>query len=78
LYNLANGEEIAIKLVTEKMKSLLRYNNEIIFNGAERKGDPLNWRADISKLKELGYQQQVTIDEGLYKYVEWLREEKLV
>jgi UDP-glucose 4-epimerase len=77
-YNIANGEEITIKDASEILQSLLGFQNVISFTGDFRKGDPLNWRADINKLKTLGYQQTVTIRQGLNKYAEWLQEEKLV
>lgn len=77
-YNIANGEEILINVVAEKLQLLIGGQKVITFTGNQRKGDPLNWKADISKLKSLGYQQKVSIDEGLNKYVAWLREEKLV
>lgn len=77
-YNIANGEEITVKASTQKLQSFLGYDNRIDFAGDQRKGDPINWRADISTLKALGYEQQVSIDEGLKNYAVWLREEKLV
>lgn len=77
-YNIANGEEITIKDAAEKLQSFLSLQNVVSFAGDYRKGDPLNWRADINKLKALGYQQMVTIDQGLNKYAQWLQEEKLV
>jgi dTDP-glucose 4,6-dehydratase/UDP-glucose 4-epimerase len=77
-YNIANGEEITTRDAAQQLQLLLGYDNIITFTGDQRKGDPLNWRADISKLKVLGYQPQVSIHQGLNKYVEWLREEKLV
>jgi len=76
-YNVANGEEITTRDAAEKLQSLLGYHNRLTFNGEVRKGDPLNWRGDVTALKALGYSKSVSIDEGLNYYVQWLREEKL-
>ena len=38
-----------------------------------REGDPLNWRADISKLEMLGYKPKVNIEEGIARYVKWIK-----
>jgi dTDP-glucose 4,6-dehydratase/UDP-glucose 4-epimerase len=76
-YNIANGEEITVRESTQKLQAFFGYGNRIEFAGDHRKGDPLHWRANISKLKALGYEQRVSIDEGLKNYAGWIREEGL-
>ena len=51
-------------------------NKEIRFNGAERKGDPINWEADISDLKEWGYKPKVSLEQGIKEYITWVEKEK--
>jgi nucleoside-diphosphate-sugar epimerase len=41
-----------------------------------KSGDPLNWRADVSILKEMGYRPSVSIYEGIKKYIQWIKELK--
>lgn len=77
-YNVANALEIKINNVAQKLLDFLDWSGRLNFNGHQRQGDPLNWKADISKITELGYHQEISIDKGLNNYVEWLREEKLV
>lgn len=77
-YNIANGAEITIKNAAEQLVKCLEWEGELKFNGDNRPGDPLNWRADISRITSLGYQPTVTIEKGLNDYAAWLREEKLV
>ena len=77
IYNVANGEEITINHAAEKLRYFLGSTKKMEFGGNERDGDPLNWRAGISKLALLGYNQQISIDEGLSNYVTWLKEERL-
>jgi len=46
------------------------------FNNIVKCGDPLNWRADISRIKAIGYKKQVDIEDGIKKYINWLDENK--
>lgn len=78
LYNIANGIEIEINIAAKKLLQLLSWKGKLGFDGRQRPGDPLNWRADISKIVALGYRQQIDIESGLKRYADWLREQKLV
>lgn len=70
--NVANGEELKIKEVVTEFYRSLNSNIDITFGGEERLGDPINWVADISKLKGMGYRQEVDLTNGLKSYVRWL------
>ena len=48
--------------------------NAITFSNQTREGNPVNWCANIDKLKTLGYKPEVDIDSGIGKYVEWLKQ----
>lgn len=71
--NVANGEEVFIRDVAESFARILANTFTYHFNGAIRKGDPVNWSADISTLMSLGYVRKVGFEEGLQKYLEWLK-----
>ena len=71
--NLANGSQTTIREVADTFVKVLNTDKEIRFNGAERKGDPINWEADISDLKKWGYQQKVSLEEGIQEYIEWVK-----
>jgi dTDP-glucose 4,6-dehydratase/UDP-glucose 4-epimerase len=71
--NVANGEEIMIKDAVSIFLSLFNYDVIYTFSGESRKGDPVNWVADISKLKSFGYKPSVDIISGLKNYYEWIR-----
>jgi UDP-glucose 4-epimerase len=71
--NVANGQEIFIKDAVSVFFSLLKWNGVYQFSGEERKGDPNNWCAEISKIEQLGYKRNVSFEEGLKLYVEWLK-----
>lgn len=63
--NIAAGQEIKIKDAAMAIGNLLRDNITVEFNGQTKAGDPLYWKADITRLKELGFSTNVTLEEGL-------------
>lgn len=72
IINVANGQEITIAKVAETFFS--NTDTSFTFGGETRQGDPSNWVADISKLKNLGFNPDVTLKEGIEKYWQWLKE----
>lgn len=76
IINIANGQEIRIKDVVEIYAGFFNHNQRWSFSGEVREGDPLNWQADISKLRSLGYSPVVDMKSGLQTYFEWASEEK--
>ena len=76
VYNIASGIETSIHDVTDVFVKSFGKPVTIRFNQQVRSGDPQNWRADIGLLQSLGFQQNVSIETGINKYVEWLKEGK--
>lgn len=72
IINVANGIEVTIKEAAESLVNNLGPGFSIDFNNENRKGDPLNWQADITRLKKMGYKQTVNINQGLGKLAEWI------
>ena len=74
--NVSSGVESFIHYAAQYFISL--YGSEYIleFSGEEKKGDPKNWKADISKLRKLGFAPFITFEEGIRKYFEWLKKSK--
>lgn len=75
IINVGNGEEIFISNVVKTFFELMENDTQYEFGGQERKGDPINWVADISRIKELGYKQSTFIKDGLENYIQWVRKE---
>jgi UDP-glucose 4-epimerase len=75
VYNVANGIEVKVEKITKLLIKGLNNNIEINFNEEVKEGDPLNWLSDIGCLKAFGYKRTVSIEEGIHRYTEWLREE---
>jgi dTDP-glucose 4,6-dehydratase/UDP-glucose 4-epimerase len=69
--NVANGTEVRVKEIVELYRKLHSSSFDYTFNEKNRPGDPLNWCADISKMKEWGYNQTVSIHDGVEGYIKW-------
>lgn len=72
IVNVANGKEIKIEDAVSTFFSFFKPEIKYSFSGEIRKGDPVNWRADISKLINYGYHPSVDIITGLSSYYEWI------
>ncbi len=72
--NIANGQEISIENCVNKFFGLFDQPIQFNFMGQTRKGDPTNWVADISTIKQLGYKQEHSLEQGLINYFEWIRQ----
>lgn len=72
--NVANGRELTIKEVVEIFYDIYKPSAIVHFEGQTRLGDPINWVADISKIQEFGYANEIDLKTGLKKYVKWLLE----
>lgn len=71
-FNIGSGTETTIRKVAEIFSELIGLDKgNISFNGIVREGDPVNWQADISRLKELEFQQKITLSDGIKKYINW-------
>lgn len=78
IFNVANGEEISIRKLAETFLENRNISYDILkFNNVVKIGDPLNWKADISRIKAIGYRKQINIENGIKNYLEWLDENKL-
>lgn len=76
IFNVANGEEVAIRELAHIYAKQLGESEDIIsFNGETKVGDPKNWRADISLLKKTGYQKSMKLEDGILDYVTWVKEQ---
>lgn len=70
--NAANGSEVSIEKVVKTFYQNYSIKVDYSFGGDPRKGDPSKWVADISKIREMGYHQQYSLEKGLKNYYLWL------
>ncbi len=71
--NVANGEEVFIQDAVSVFFSFFDEEISYNFSGDSRKGDPVNWKADISKLRSFGYQALVDMPGGLEAFYNFNR-----
>jgi UDP-glucose 4-epimerase len=70
--NVGNGREVLIEDAVACFFENFDHDVTFEFSGEERKGDPNNWSADITKLNSLGYTQSFPLEVGLERYYRWL------
>jgi UDP-glucose 4-epimerase len=76
IYNLASGIETKISDAASLFLKMINKNLSLQFNGVQKKGDPLNWRADMTKLSKLNFKVTTSLEEGLKEYYEWILSNK--
>lgn len=72
--NGGTGEGRTIRETLETLKRALNATAEIVFNGNRRSGDPVHYRADVSRALALGWRPQVPFADGISRYARWYRE----
>ncbi|HTI89491.1 MAG TPA: NAD-dependent epimerase/dehydratase family protein [Puia sp.] len=73
IYNAANGSEVTVRHMANLLLEAYGSKKSIIFNGEQRVGDPVNWRADISRIQSLGYKAVTTLEAGVSEYVSYFK-----
>ena len=71
--NIANGLEVRIIEAVSVFYNHFPFPVNFSFTGEIRHGDPLNWCADIRKLRSVGYKPSVNLNDGLSNYFNWLQ-----
>jgi UDP-glucose 4-epimerase len=73
IYNVASGKEVTIKELAELVVAQIGKNIIIEFDGSNPTGNPINWRADINRLEQLGFAQEIALEHGIKTLLEWCR-----
>jgi dTDP-glucose 4,6-dehydratase/UDP-glucose 4-epimerase len=74
--NASGGKEISVRYAAETFLNYYKPGTELRFSGIAKTGDPLNWEADISRLKTLGFDPRISFVEGMRRYCEWLKKNR--
>jgi UDP-glucose 4-epimerase len=75
IFNLASGKETTIQTLAESITKNLSKEIPIEFDGNVPKGTPVNWRADIKQIEELGFSAEVSLEQGIDVYAKWCQAE---
>lgn len=70
-YNAASGTETSIKSIAEIFESDFPGAESVSFSGEIKKGDPINWQADIAKIKKLGFLPKANLNDSICDYINW-------
>lgn len=68
--NIGIGKDISIKELADKVKEVVGFNGDIIFNTSKPDGTPRKL-VDVTRLNELGWKASTSLDEGLEKAYKW-------
>lgn len=71
VYNLASGEETRIGDLAEKIRVVCGSAREIRPDNQGRRGNPKCWRAEVSRMRALGFSCRIGLDEGLREVYQW-------
>ena len=70
IINVGTGEDINILDLVKIIKTVVGYTGDIVLDSTKPDGMPLR-RLDVSRLRELGYQHEYTLQRGLEETHEW-------
>ena len=68
--NIGVGKDISIKELAEKIKEVVGFKGDIVFNPSKPDGTPRKL-VDVTRLNELGWQASISLDEGLKRAYDW-------
>jgi len=75
IYNVGSGRETTIAELANIITKSLGPHYSFQFDGVIPSGTPLNWQADISKLRTIGFVPSISLEEGIKSVVDWCRSE---
>lgn len=73
IINVGTGEDVTIKELAEKIRDILGYKGEIVWDTTKPDGTPRKL-LDVTKLHALGWKHQIPLDKGITSTYEWLVE----
>jgi UDP-glucose 4-epimerase len=74
-YNVGSGQPVTIRALAEAICQAMSLAPRFVFSGEVRPGDAQNWTADLTRLQQLGYVPQTSLQTGLSEMVALFLEE---
>lgn len=74
-FNVGYGEEISILQLAEMMKKVTGFEGDIVMDSSKPDGTPRKL-TDISKIKAMGWEPKISLEEGLKQTYEWYKANK--
>ena len=72
IYNVGSGQDISIKDLSKKIKKIVGFEGKVNWDKSKPDGTPRKL-LDISKLKNLGWNQKIGLDQGLTNTYTWYK-----
>jgi GDP-L-fucose synthase len=72
-FNVGAGEDVTIRELAETIQHVIGYQGDIIWDSSKPDGTPRKLM-DVSKIKSLGWQPQITLTQGLASTYRWFVE----
>ena len=72
ILNVGSGDEVTISELVKKIKNLVGFKGDIIFDKSMPDGNPRKL-LDSSKLNSLGWSKEIELDTGLTQTYDWFR-----
>ena len=73
--NVGSGRAVTIKQVAEMISDALKIQLAPIMNGEFRPGEMRHLISDTSVIREAGYAPAVSLEKGIERYLEWIRQQ---
>jgi GDP-L-fucose synthase len=70
LYNIGSGKDVTIKELARIIQKTTRHKGDIIWDTTKPDGTPRKLM-DVSKMKALGWQYNIKLEEGIEKTYRW-------
>jgi dTDP-L-rhamnose 4-epimerase len=71
--NVGSGKAVTIREIAELVGEALRVRIEPIARGEFRPGEMRHLTSDITRIRDLGYEPQVQLTNGIERYLQWIR-----
>lgn len=72
VFNVASGTETTIRQVACMFaRAMGLKESDVAFDGVQMEGSPANWRADVSRTSNLGFEARTSLEDGVRRYVQW-------
>ncbi|WP_457941344.1 GDP-L-fucose synthase [Mesorhizobium sp. 10J20-29] len=71
--NCGTGDEVSIRELAEKIRTVVGYNGELVFDASKPDGTPRKL-SDVSRLQQIGWRHSIGLDEGLANTYHWYRD----
>jgi GDP-L-fucose synthase len=73
IVNIGTGEDVSIKELAERIKEVVGFEGEIMWDPTKPDGTPRKL-LDVSKLHSLGWKHEISFEEGIKRAYEWFKE----